>query len=386
MMRRLVIALLVALGLGTLTVVFLARNSFQREPVEVPTGWSAKALEDDTLVLERWLARRGWTVQRGGGAIRAEDLPPGGLLILLRTGPAGLRDPEVDALLAWVKAGGHLLVDGSAAPFNDGKGTAALFKRLGAELISLPEKERPTSRDHTDRFDEEGDSTFAMRRNPEWRIQADLQAWAWRLGTKEGQVVVLRPEGQGRVILTSDLSYLYNASFTELDHAAWLARILGEPAPGQAAVVWSKTVDPSLLAWLWQRGWAVLIACGVLLLVWLWAGFWRFGPWLPEVPPGRRSLLEHLVASGRFLWRHGGGPEALVAVTRAAVLRRATRLYPAFPSLSEGERWAYLASRGGLPEPEIAEALDDRPESDPERLGRRLQILLHLHHRLTQKA
>lgn len=386
MMRRLLLLLLVALGLGTLSVAFMARHSFQREPVEVPTGWSAKALEDETLVLERWLGRQGWKVQRGGGAIRAEDLPPGGLLILLRTGPAGLREAEVDALLAWVKAGGHLLVDGSAAPFNNGKGTEALFQRLGVALISIPEKERATSRDHTDQFDEDKDSTFAMRRNPEWRIQAEVQDWAWRLGTKEGQVLVLRPEGRGRVILTSDLSFLYNRSFTELDHAAWLARILGEPAPGQGAVVWSKTVDPSLMAWLWQRGWAFLIACGILLLAWLWAGFWRFGPWLPEAPPGRRSLLEHLVASGRFLWRHGGGPEALVAVTRAAVLRRAARLHPSFPSQPEVERWAYLATRSGLGEPEIAEALDDRPESDSDRLARRLQILLHLHHRLSPKA
>ncbi|HJV22193.1 MAG TPA: DUF4350 domain-containing protein [Holophagaceae bacterium] len=382
-MRRLLLLLLAALGLGALTVIFLARPSFRREPVEVPTGWSAKALEDDTLVLERWLARQGWRVRRAGGVIRDRELPPGGLLILLHTAPGGLGEADVDALLAWVKAGGHLLVDGSAAPSNDGRGTAALFNRLGAELVSVPEKER-TSSDHTDTFTEDG-SVYALRRSPQWRIQVDPDAWTWRIGGKSGQVLVRRAEGRGRVILTSDLSYLYNRSFPDLDHAAWLARILGPPTSGQAAVVWSLPEDPSLLTWLWARAWAFLLACGVLLLVWLWAGFWRFGPWLPEVPGGRRSLLEHLVASGRFLWRHGGGPEALVTAARKAVLRRAARLHPAFPALPELERWAYLAGRGGLPEADIAEALDDRPESDVERLSRRLQILLHLHHRLSLK-
>ncbi|HJV91549.1 MAG TPA: DUF4350 domain-containing protein [Holophagaceae bacterium] len=381
-MRRLLLGFLAALGLGALSVVFLARHSFQREPVEVPAGWSAKALEDDTLVLERWLAREGWSVRRRGGVFKGQALPPGGLLILLHTAPGGLSVADAEALLAWVKEGGHLLVDGSAAPANDDHGTEALFQKLGAELVSVPEKQRSSS-DHTDTFTEDG-RVYALRRSPQWRIQVDPEAWDWRIGGESGQVLVRRREGKGQVCLTSDLSFLYNRSFPDLDHAAWLARVLGKPGPGEVAVVWSRPEDPSLLAWLWARAWAFLLACGVLLLTWLWAGFWRFGPWLPEAPAGRRSLLEHLVASGRFLWRHGGGPEALVTATRKAVLRRSARLHPAFPSLPEGERWAYLAARSGLPEAEIAEGLDERPDSDPERLGRRLQVLLHLHHRLSR--
>ncbi|MBI3130269.1 MAG: DUF4350 domain-containing protein [Acidobacteria bacterium] len=383
MMRRMILGLAGLILVAILGVVLLARPSFRREPTEVPTGWPAKAMADDTLVLERWLARAGWAVRRAGGAIRAADLPPGGQVILMRTGPGGLSAGEAEALLVWVRAGGHLLVDGSAAPLNDARGPETLFSRLDAELISLPEAERPPNRDHTDRFDED-DATFAIQRSPQWRIQVEGDAWGWTMGTKAGQVAVRRPEGQGVVILASDLSFLYNDGFIALDHAAWLSRMLGDPGPGQAAVVWSEAVDPSLLAWLWERAWAFLIACAILLGAWLWAGSWRFGPWLPGAPVGRRSMLEHLVASGRFLWRHGGGPEALVSVARAAVLRRAARLHPAFPELPEGERWTYLATRAGLPESDIAEALDDRPGVPSAVLGRRLQILLHLRQRLFQ--
>ncbi len=382
-MRRVLLALLGLLMVAILGLAFLARPSFQREPEEVTTGWSAAAMADDTLVLERWLARSGWGVRRAGGVLKPADLPPGGLLILMRTGPGGLGEGEVDTLLTWVRAGGHLLVDGSAAPLNDARGTAALFTRLGAELRALPEAERAQSRDHTDRFGED-DATYALQRSPQWRIQVDLEAWDLCMGTKTGQVLVRRPEGQGVVALASDLSFLYNDGFITLDHAAWLARILGDPKPGQVALVGSLPVDPSLLGWLWERAWPFLLACGILLGAWLWAGLWRFGPWLPEAPTARRSLLEHLVASGRFLWRHGGGPEAMVAATRAAVLRRAARLHPAFPALPEAERWAYLAGRAGLPVSDIAEALDDRPGASAQVLGRRLQILLHLRQRCFQ--
>lgn len=384
MMRRLILALIGLLVVAVLGVAFQARHSFRREPLEINSGWSAKAMADDTLVLARWLGQAGWKVRRSGGTLKAEDLPPGGLLILMRTGPGGLTAGEADLLLAWVRGGGHLLVDGSAAPLNDARGTAALFAKLDAELISLPEADRPKSRDHTDRFGGD-DSIYALQRSPRWRIQVDVEAWDLCMGTKDGQVLVRRPEGQGVVALASDLSFLYNEGFITLDHAAWLARILGDPKPGQAAALWSQPVDPSLLAWLWERAWAFLLACGVLLGAWLWAGLWRFGPWLPEPPVARRSLLEHLVASGRFLWRQGGGPEALVAVTRAAVLRRAARLHPAFPTLPEAERWAYLADRAGLPVAEVAEALDDRPGVSSQVLGRRLQILLHLRQRCFQK-
>lgn len=383
MIRRLALALLGLLLAGGLTLAFLARGSFRQEPVEVPTGWSAKALEDRTLVLSRWLATQGWAVRRDGGGFTEAALPPGGLVILLQTGPAGLGEADADRLLAWVREGGNLLVDGSAAPLNDARGTAPLFRRLGAELISLPEAER-TQAHHTDRFSDEG-VVLAIQRSPEWRIRVERADWAWWMGTKSGEVLVRRPEGKGSVQLASDLSFLYNDTFPELDHAAWLARILPPESGRREAVIWSRPADPSFLAWLWRRAWTFLLACGVLLTAWLWKGLWRFGPWLPEAPTSRRSLLEHLVATGRFLWRQGGGPEALVAACRAAVLRRATRLHPAFPTLAEGARWAYLAARSGLPESEIAEALDERPGTPPERLGRRLHLLLHLRHRLSPR-
>lgn len=379
-MRRLAILLILAIAAALAGTAFLARASFRREEVSIPTGWPAKALEDDTLVLERWLAAQGWRVRRDGGAFAEAALPSGGLLVLLRTSPTGLREVDADRLMAWVRAGGHLVVDASAAPLNDARGTAALLRRLGVELVDLPPDQRPPA-ELTETFNEDG-SQYALRASGRWRLKIDLEAWDWRMGSDLGQLHVRRREGQGTVLISADLSYFYNDRFPDLDHAAWTARMLGAPAPGAEAVVWSRPVEPSLLAWLWRKAWAFFLACAVLLAAWLWRGFWRFGPWLPEAPTARRSLLEHLVATGRFLWRQGGGPEALAAVSRRAVLRRAERLHPAFAILPEAERWAFLAARASLPEGDIADALDDRPGATPETLGRRLQILLHLHQRL----
>jgi hypothetical protein len=382
--RRVLLAFLVLLGLAGLGIVLLARPSFRRERVERPCAWPAKALEDDTLVLERWLGREGWTVRRGGGPLQAADLPRGGLVVLLRTAPGGLSRAEAEDLLAWTRDGGTLLVDGSAAPLENPLGTLALLGRLGVELRGVPHAER-VSAEQQDEFESDG-RIYAIRRDPAWRLRASHKAWPLHVGADPGDVLLARDEGRGRLILAPDLSFLYNDAFIERDHAAWLARVLGPPRPGQKALVCSEPREASLPVWLWRGAWPFLVALGALLGAWLWGGLWRFGPWLPSPPPGRRSLLEHLVASGRFLWRQGGDPDALVAIARRAVLRRAVRIHPAFPLMAEGERWAFLAQRSGLGEGEIAEALDDRPGATKDVLGRRLQALLHLRHRLSQKA
>ena len=83
MIRRTLLSLLTLLVLGLGVTTWLARHSFVQESEQLPTPWSAKALEDDTLMLERWLALRGYGVRRSGGPIMQSELPPGGTLFLL---------------------------------------------------------------------------------------------------------------------------------------------------------------------------------------------------------------------------------------------------------------------------------------------------------------
>jgi hypothetical protein len=390
-MRRIAVFLLGALALlllaGGSWLAWTLRGSFYRETIQVPTGWSRPMLEDDTLLLQKWLTRQGWSARREGGLLHSGALPPQGLLVLMRLEPA-LKEGDVDQLLAWVKEGGHLLVDGSAAPFNDGQGTRALFDRLGVQLVEQEpgeeSEEGPSIRAPEKDTFASGEDPYAIRRAWKFRLTADLAHWDFALGSGDKQVLLQRLEGRGSITLASDLSFLYNQAFDELDHAAWLARVLEKAPSAKTAVVWSKPVERAFLPWLWRHAWAFLIACGVLLLAWLWRGLWRFGPLLPDALPQRRSLLEHLQACGRFIWRHGG-QEYLVASSRGTALRLAARLHPIFPYLDEEERWVYLAEHSGLSSAEIAQALDDRPGATPEVLARQLQILQHLRHRLTRK-
>ncbi|MBI1753153.1 MAG: DUF4350 domain-containing protein [Acidobacteria bacterium] len=382
--RRLLLALLIALLAGGATVVWLSRHSFRRAPRSIEVGLRGEALENPTLLLQKWLEAEGRPVQRKGGEVLAQELPEGGVLLLLHLSQP-LTQPEVDTLLAWVRRGGHLLTDGTAAPFNDDRGLALLHRALDVTLQNKqagePKVGGPKQQEDTDTF-QEGEQPYRVRRTSQWRlVPGDANAWSYILGDQGLEVLLTRPEGKGRVSLTPDLNFVYRESLGQLDHAAYVQRLLAlRPGPGPV-VIWSRPVELSLFNWVWEHARAPLLALLALVGAWAWKGWPRFGPLLPEPKPQRRSLMEHLRASARLLW-HGGAAAHLVARTREAMERRAQRLNPAYESLDLGARAAWLAQTAGGSADAIGAALDARPGRSPHQLAQDLLTLERLRQRL----
>ena len=382
--RRLLLGLLALLVAGGLLLAWMSRHSFRRVPRQVEVGFRGEALEDPTLLLQKCLAANGRAVTRKGGELLARELPEGGVLLLLQVSQP-VTPAEVDALLAWVRRGGHLLTDGTPGPFNDDRGLAALHQALGVSLRSLhpqgPNFLAPQHRDGTDTF-HPGEGPYRVRRSARWRlVTSHPEAWDYTLGHEGNQVVLSRGEGRGRLTLTPDLSFVYRRSLADLDHAAYIERLLAlQPGRGPV-VVWSRLVELSLFTWLWSHAWAPLSALLALVATWAWKGWPRFGPMAPEPPPRRRSLLEHLSASARLVWWGGGGVH-LVARTRDTLERRAQRLNPAYDALDLGGRAAWLAQVSGGDADAIGAALDDRPGRSSHQLAQDLLTLERLRQRL----
>lgn len=107
--------------------------------------------------------------------------------------------------------------------------------------------------------------------------------------------------GQGRMTVLLNTNIWTNRKIGDYDHAYLLWHLVqGSPT------VWLVASHDSenLLALLWRTAPYLLIGCAVLLLLWGWRRWVRFGPLLPEPPTARRQLLEHIEASARFSWRH----------------------------------------------------------------------------------
>jgi hypothetical protein len=383
-LRHLLAVLLVAVLGAVAILAWMSRHSFRRVPQSVEVGLKGEALENSTLLLETWLAGGGRSVTRKGGALLARDLPEGGVLVLLRLAQP-ITPTEVETLLAWVHRGGHLLTDGTAAPFDDDRSLANLHKTLAVTLNNAqPDALEFLPQEHKEGTDTfyEGEVPYRVRRTSRWRLVPQrLDDWDYAMGHKDLQVLLTRREEQGRITLTPDLSFLHHRALADGDHAAYAQRLLALQ-PGQGpVVVWSRPADLSLFSWLRAHALAPTVALMALVGAWVWKGWPRFGPLCPDPSPRRRSLLEHLRASARLMWWGGAGTH-LLARTREALERRAQRLNPAFEALDLGGRAEWLAQvTGGSPDV-IGAALDDRPGRPSHQLVQDLIILEQLRQQL----
>jgi hypothetical protein len=162
--------------------------------------------------------------------------------------------------------------------------------------------------------------------------------------------------GKGRVVALSDLTFLNNRSIGDLDHAEFAWRLAtGAPDP-KPALIFLRVASPSLWEWLTENAWPVLAAATVLLLAWLARIVPRFGPLEPEPAPVRRSLLEHLRASGRYIWSRGSA-NALIDAVRDRVWRTALRRRGGLKGLAHSRAQATLAEIAGRPLATVHDAM-----------------------------
>jgi hypothetical protein len=120
--------------------------------------------------------------------------------------------------------------------------------------------------------------------------------------------------------------------------------------------------SPPIGEWLWREAWAIVIAAPILLALWLWRIVPRFGPLAPDPAPQRRSLAEHIVASGRYLWSRSEGTYLLQAL-RERVLRVARRR-GVTASATASQTAASIAKLTGTSERAIRIALESGTATD----------------------
>lgn len=161
-----------------------------------------------------------------------------------------------------------------------------------------------------------------------------------------------------------------------------LGPLIGEGSTVE--LVYGSDIPPWYVL-LFYQGWPVWIPLLIALLAWLWRRAQRFGPLLPALPPPRRALLDHVRASGEFLYRQGR-TQTLLDALRRRFRRTLERRDPALAALSPRELIPTLAERERLSEDTLREALlppfTPPPRHTPrERLAASLILLWRLSQR-----
>ena len=293
--------------------------------------------------------------------------------LLVYSDPRALTSSQLEALFLFAEDGGHLVL--RLPPWQQDEPHAG---ELADWLPIEPKLLKPHCMDLYVAGEKDHEE-FCRAPRFELSDEAEVSA-AWR--THDGQHVFARfPYGDGSVDLLGDLEMIDNESLDQGPHLTFARQLLAPNwGEGRFHLVYAADMPP-LWRWLLQHAWMFLLPMLLALLAWLWMRMQLFGPLLAAPLPPRRSLLEHVQASGEHLLRYGK-LGVLHRAMRDAVLARLRRRDP-LAAAQEGETQAALvAARVDLPVSQVRATLDTRPPVNATEFRHRIARLIDLRKRL----
>ncbi|HEV7269138.1 DUF4350 domain-containing protein [Pseudoxanthomonas sp.] len=386
-----------ALIVGVVLLVLVGlwfRHSFHRVEKTLYLPPSGEAAYNPLYALARTLDADGVKVDaRQRLMLDDHPLAPGDTLLLFND-PRALSPPEAERLLAWVEEGGHLLIRTPVySPGEDTSGPnapqSAMLDLLSAWLVD----EVPSCED----FQVEGeDHHVEFCRGRRFAFDGVVPELAWG-DLQNGYVYARIAVGKGHADVLADFDFLANTAtrgplqealdappdggLRDGPHRALARQVLAPNyRQGTMHLVYAAEM-PSLWRTLFLRGWMVWAPLLLALAAWLWMRMQRFGPPVPSPAGERRSLLEHVRASGEHLYRYGRGV-MLYSAVRAAFLARLRRRDPVAAALTGEPQVAAIAERTGQPAERIRTALNVPASHDRQAFRDRIALLIQLRNRL----
>ncbi len=163
-------------------------------------------------------------------------------------------------------------------------------------------------------------------------------------------------EGKGHIILLAN-NYFSNANLNEYDHGELLLDLVKLNTSSSDIIIVQRVDAPSWYKTLWAYYHLGITSLGCALLLLFWVAVRRFGPMLPEPDQERRAIIEHIDASGRWLWKIPGGREILLASARAATNKLLQRRAPELGRLEPAAQVHRMARQCNLKEADVVSAL-----------------------------
>ena len=387
---RLRIALLVTPLVAAL--LYIALNWYALVEEDMRVGMKREAIENPYLAYSRVLERmgvharfvrepHGLDVPRGAGTL---VLGPHRLIYMT---PQRLRE-----IVEWTRGGGHLVVAAETPVVND-----PLLDALGIERRELQSSARaPANPRAMARAAQEAtnavsfdwpDAPRPLRvRLLAWFDLRDSRSRPDVLSVKRGnKTALLRfAEGAGMVTVVTSLDFVTNGFIGSDDDALFGWRLATDAGPGAPATLFLGVHAEPLLQWIGRVALPVVISAALLLALWLARIIPRFGPLAPEPAPVRRSLLEHVIAAGRFLWSRDER-QFLLDAARERAWQSARRRGVARDPASLARSLGLLATAAGTTEADVRTALVD-PASDAAGFVRAIAALHRIESRLAHGA
>lgn len=329
----------------------------------IDRGPSPEALANTYLAAEQFLRQQGVAVEHANSLERLSTLQSKDNSLLLLGERSSMSPRQVEQLLAWAKAGGHLLLVAEALWDEEtGKSGDLLLDRLHIHQVLSDEPDEPaTARkkkapDLTKLYvDNETPPTY-FSFDTDFNLTDPRHLAQFSANSANSSHLMQLNLGNGRVTVITDSDLWKNANIGKHDNA-WLLWYLGQ---GTAVTLLFNSDVDDLLTLLIRYFPQALVALIALIGLALWHVGMRQGPIQAPAPKARRQLQEHLKASADFLLRHNGQGTLLHALQRD-ILRAARRRHPGFEHLDNAQQWQALEHLTHQPSHVIIQALGPLP-------------------------
>jgi hypothetical protein len=280
----------------------------------------------------------------------------------------------------WVSEGGHLilLVEHADAETNDWSEREPEPK-LEPALTAMLERAGIHLNDHPSEKEEAGAKKIKLD-DKTYEVDAKSASTVAVSGGNPG-VFASVERGEGRMTVVTDGRIFRNRWIGDKDHAVLLDALV-RITDYQGNVAFMRGSGLSLWSLLGKHLWPVLTGLGLLVVLWLWKNFTRFGPIeAAALPSTLRGYDHHLEALGDFQWRLDRAA-GLLAPLRAQIVDRGQRACTR-SGRRDDDFFQFLADRAGIPRERVFRALAEAAPADTAILTRTsadLQLLLKVLH------
>lgn len=349
------------------------------------------ALQKDGIAVH---SRRRLQLLSDGGNEALVPLAPHDTVVLYND-PRTLSKAEVSRLLQWVGNGGHLIVRTPPLGLLAKNSPVPLLAEL--QLVPMDRDRSECAEVKGAQPQGDGDAADAAAaagdagNDESWAIlfcgarrftlAGANPVYSWG-DLKNGYVFARVLRGSGSVDVLADLAFLGSDELSE-PASFLLARQLLQPNHRDGAVhlVYAAQM-PSLWATLARHSWMAWAPLLLVLFLWLWRRMQRFGPQFAAPAIERRSLLEHITASGELAYRYGYA-HLLYDAVRNALLARLRRRDPQAAALQGEPQLMLLAERfKDVPATDIRDALMSPFANDHTAFRTRIATLIRLRNQL----
>ncbi len=340
-MRPLTAGLLTVLAGVAIAAWFF--STYEKVSSERWTGYRGVARVNPLHAAQRLAEELGFEAESKAALTPSAWLPEPADTLIVKLSPPLTVGIEGSLLIEWVDDGGHLVI------LPPPPGHSELDEFLAQLSLQIVEIDNVDAQEDAAEYDLDGVGQHAI-------AVTDTELEAYTVELHGRTVAHSQPWGDGYLtLLTSE--WVFDSTFLETgDNARLFADIvIGDFDPGKIWLVYDASFRP-----LWRlirdRAPYLVLSLLLLLLLWIWRSLPAFGPAQPDRPRTRRSIIEHISASGVFAWRQRNVTQLHTRVADA-LLHSAEAKHPGISRRSVREQAESISRITGIAVQQVVDVL-----------------------------